>query len=303
MKPTIIVHGGAGNWPEKRFAAAQDGTREAARIGWDILLNGGSALDAVEKATNYLEDNPLYDAGRGSYLNELGEVEMDALIVDGRDLNFGAVAAVRNVQYPISLARRVMTDTEYAFFAGIGADWLAQRLGIPVMPNIAFVTEEMYQAFVNRHHPQQEQIPDSMGTVGAVAIDRDGNIASATSTGGRRDKPRGRVGDTPIFGAGGYADNRFGGASATGVGEYAMRTLISKYAIDQIMAGKSAQEAATASAHYINSYFDPSDNGIIIVDKDGNIGAAHTTPRMAIGWIDANGNPQGSMGGGITGLR
>src|SRR3990172_6720903 len=150
MKPSIIVHGGAGAWQAKSEIEASAGVKRAVEIGWEVLCADVSALDAVERATNFLEDHPLFDAGRGSYLNELGEVEMDALIVDGSALNFGAVAAVQHVQHPISLARRVMTDTEHTFFAGVGADWLAQRLGFPVIPNIAFVTDEMYHAFLER---------------------------------------------------------------------------------------------------------------------------------------------------------
>ncbi len=300
-KPSIIVHGGAGTWPDKDDVEAAAGAKRAAEIGWSILQAGGSALDAVEKATNYLEDHPLYDAGRGSFLNELGEVEMDALITDGTTLNFGAVAAVKHVQHPISLARLVMTETEYAFFAGEGADMLAQKLGMPVVPNIAFVTEQMYKEFIERTGGHIH-IP-SLGTVGAVAIDSEGHMASATSTGGRRDKPKGRVGDTPIFGAGGYADDRYGAASATGIGEHAMRTLLCRYVIDRIAEGATAQEAATQAAYYVDGFFNPSNLGIIIVDKYGNLGAMHTTPKMPIGWIDEDGIAHGSMGGSIHGLE
>ena len=303
MKPSILVHGGAGPWPDKDDEESVHGVKEAARIGWDILQAGGSALDAVEKATNYLEDHPLYDAGRGSYLNELGEVEMDALTTDGRTLNFGAVAAVRYVQYPISLARRVMSDSEYAFFAGIGADWLAQKLDIPVVPNIDFVTPEKYKTFIERDKTHADYTFESLGTVGAVAIDADGHLASATSTGGRDNKPRGRVGDTPIFGAGGYADDRYGAVSATGIGEHAMRTLLSKYTVDQVANGLTAQDAATAAAQYIDGYFDPSNVGVIIVDSRGRLGAMHTTPKMPIGWVDDNGEVDGSLGGGTDGLK
>ncbi len=298
MKPAILIHGGAGPWPDRDDKESTTGVKRAAVIGWEILSAGGSALDAVEKATNYLEDHPLFDAGKGSFLNELGEVEMDALIVDGSTINFGSVSAVQHVQYPISLARLVMTETRHTFFTGEGADWLAEKAGMPVLPNLHFVTPDTYDAFIKH----DEKNVESLGTVGAVAIDANGHIASATSTGGMRDRPKGRVGDTPMFGAGGYADNRFGAASATGVGEHAMRTLLSKYAVDQIMQNKSAQEAATAAMNYANDYFNPSNLGLIVVDKYGHIGAAHTTPKMPIAWIDENGNAQCSTGGGIDGL-
>ena len=298
MKPALLVHGGAGPWKDVIEDEAIDGVKQATTIGWETLSAGGSALDAVEKACNYLEDHPLFDAGKGSYLNEWGEVEMDALICDGSSLNFGAVAAVRRVQHPISLARRAMTETDYNFFVGDGADQLAAKFGIPLLSNLDFVTESMFKKFAERDHAAV----NTMGTVGAVAIDSDGHIAAATTTGGSRDKPKGRVGDSPIFGAGGYA-NPFGAASATGVGEHILRVLLCKYAIDQLALGDNAQKAATAAAQHINSYFDPSEIGIIIIDNGGNIGAAHTTANMPIGWVDATGRTRGSMGGGVNALE
>lgn len=300
MKPAIIVHGGAGAWTERLLQPGLDGVRKAATIGWEILSAGGSALQAVEQATIYLEDAPPFDAGVGSFLNEFGEVEMDALICDGCTLNFGAVAGVKHVKNPITLARLVLTDTPHCFFVGDGADHLALKLGLPYVSNLHFILPDMFEAFKARRQP--EPIPESLGTVGAVAIDLHGDMASATSTGGTRDKMPGRVGDSPLFGAGGYADNRYGAASATGKGENIMRVLLSKYAVDCIATGNSAQEAATAAAQYIGGYFDPSDIGIILVDREGRIGAAHTTPYMPIGWVDGDGIVQASLGGGIEGL-
>lgn len=293
MQPMIIVHGGAGPWPDEHDAPKAGSLREAALKGWAILQTGGSALDAVESAVNILEDFPLFDAGIGSYLNKLGEVEMDALIVDGSKHDFGAVAGVKHVRYPISLARKVMSETPHCFFAGAGADALAQQLGIPQMSNLFFVTQEEFTRFHNQEHAAP------MGTVGAVAIDQHGHIAAATSTGGVPDKMPGRVGDSPIFGAGGYADNRWGGASATGKGENIMRVLLSKYAVDLVAQGYSAQEAADRAITYINGYYEDSQAGIILVDHEGGVGAAHSTDKIAIAWIDANGEVHTQMHGGI----
>lgn len=197
-RPVILTHGGAGQWLESAFDSALSGMQQATAAGWAILSNGGSALDAVEKAVNLLEDHPVFDAGIGSFLNEMGEVEMDALIVDGAAITFGAVAAVRNVRYPISLARLVMTKTPHCFFVGDGADKLAVDLGMPRVPNLTFVTSDKFLAFQDR----DSRTGETLGTVGAVALDSHGNIASATSTGGTLNKAKGRVGDSPIFGAG-----------------------------------------------------------------------------------------------------
>jgi beta-aspartyl-peptidase (threonine type) len=298
MKPAILTHGGAGAWKDHAFSNALEGMREATEVGWRILLSGGSALDAVEKATNVLEDRPSFDAGIGSFLNAMGEVEMDALIADGTSLNFGAVAAVRHVQHPITLARLVMAETPHCFVVAEGADLLAAELGLPIIPNVDFITDEQFNAFRNRHAQQVE----ALGTVGAVAIDSNGHIASATSTGGTLNKRKGRVGDSPLFGAGGYADDRYGAASATGKGENIMRVLLSKYAVDQLAQGLNAQEAAAAACHYISGCFAEPNCGIIVVDRHGNLGTAHTTYKMPVGWVDGTGQLQVSMGNGLKGL-
>lgn len=293
MKPAMIVHGGAGSWPDDRDAPKCQALLEALLTGWKILMAGSSALDAVEKATGILEDFPLFDAGIGSYLNQMGEVEMDALIVDGTKHDFGAVAGVKHVRYPIALARKVMTDTPHCFLVGTGADLLARQMGFPVMSNLFFVTEAEFHRF------HQKQHAESTGTVGAVALDLQGNIASATSTGGIPDKMPGRVGDSPLYGAGGYADSHSGGASATGVGENIMRVLLSKYAVDLTAQGKTAQEAAEASIAYINGYYENSQAGIIMVDKNGGVGAAHSTQKISIAWMGPDGQPRTSLKGGV----
>lgn len=295
MQPAIIVHGGAWDWPDELDGPKTEHLRQAARIGWDILKNGGSALDAVEAAAFYLEDIPLFDAGTGSHLNADGVVEMDALIVDGHTRNFGAVASVQRVRNPITLARKVMDETAYNFFAGAGADKLAIEMGLPTVPNISLVSEEELALFRQGKTPTEAH-----DTVGAVAIDSQGHIAAATSTGGTPHKPAGRVGDSPLYGAGGYADDAYGAAGATGKGEHSARVLLSRYAVDQIAAGMDAQAAAEAAMDHIDSVFATSMVGLIVVDHDGRLGAAHTTPKMAVGWIDADGEAQASVRGGLT---
>jgi beta-aspartyl-peptidase (threonine type) len=283
MKPALIVHGGAGEWDNAHDAPKAVYMKQAYEAGWAVLASGGSALLAVEKAVNILEDAPLFDAGTGSHLNADGIVEMDAIIVDGTNHDFGAVAGVQRVRYPISLATKVMTETPHKMFVGDGADMLARKVGVQIVPNVALVTAEEWQNFVN----QTKSSPT--GTVGAVAIDANGNIAAATSTGGTPFKMPGRVGDSPIFGAGAYADSRWGAASATGHGENILRVLLCKYAIDQLEKGLNAPQAAQQAIAHINSYFSVSETGIIVVDKDGLVGFAHSTAKIAVSWAEADG--------------
>lgn len=292
MQASLIVHGGAWDWDDALDMPKSQSIIKAVEIGWQILNSGGSALDAVEKAVNWLEDDPLFDAGTGSHLNADGVVEMDALIIDASKHNFGAVGAVQRVRYPISLARKVLEETDQNFFVGAGADALASRVGIPLVPNISLVTEKEQADFF------AQRTDGTSDTVGAIAMDKDGNIAVATSTGGTPLKPAGRIGDSPLFGAGGYADE-YGGAGATGKGENAMRVLLSKHVVDEIRHGKNAQEAANAAMDYIESLIPDSMVGTIVIDKYGHLGAAHTSPKLACGWVDENGVARASMTGGV----
>lgn len=298
MKPALILHGGSWDWPDDQDAPKKNALREAARIGWDVLQAGGSALDAVEKTVNYLEDFPLFDAGTGSHLNSEGVVEMDALIIDGTARDYGAVAGVTRVQYPISLARKVLEETDHNLFVGPGADKLAASLGVLLVANAQLVTESELAVF-QRAQAKLENA-DGHDTVGAIALDRHGNVAAATSTGGTPYKPAGRVGDSPLFGAGGYADSAIGGAGVSGKGEHSMRTLLSKYAVDQMGQGLGALQAAQAAIDYIDHIITPSMVGLIVLGADGRLGAAHSTPKMAIGWIDEDGEPRASVRGGLS---
>ncbi|MFW6182157.1 MAG: isoaspartyl peptidase/L-asparaginase family protein, partial [Chloroflexota bacterium] len=217
MNTAIIVHGGAGAWKirEDHLPQAIAACEEAAAAGRAILVEGGAALDAVEAAVRILEQCPVLDAGRGSYLNAEGEIEMDAMIMDGDSLDLGAVGAVRHVMHPISLARRIMSESEHTFLVAHGAEAFAQQIGFPRCQ-----TGDLLVEHTARDRKPKDHLPtdEKMGTVGAVARGANGNLAAATSTGGTRNKKAGRVGDSPLVGSGAYADNWTAAASATGYG-------------------------------------------------------------------------------------
>lgn len=293
-RPALIVHGGAGNWTNFDETAVLNGVRAAALAGSEILRAGGSAVEAVEQAAILLEDDPLFDAGYGSFVNLEGEVEMDALITDGRDIRFGAVAAVRRVRHAITLARLVMTRTENCFFAGDGADQLAAELGLPLIPNIDLVTKKEFALFRQREAERLPRAGLGTGTIGAAAVDSTGHVASATSTGGTPDKRKGRVGDSPIFGAGGYADDAYGAASATGRGEQIMRFFLCKQAVEAI-SGQHAQQAAQAAMQSFAARVPNPEAGLILVGADGSLGAVHTTPAMPTAWVTADGQVSAVM--------
>jgi beta-aspartyl-peptidase (threonine type) len=291
MNTAIAVHGGAGAWDirAENIEEAIVACREAATVGQRILQAGGSALDAVEQATWILEDCPVLDAGVGSYLNKNGEVEMDAIIMDGRDLNLGAVAAVQRVRHPISLARRVMLDTEHAFIVGSGADAFANAIGFPRCDVEELLVGRELAVFKQLQEKTGYETvtiftePNSMGTVGAVAIDHNGNVAAATSTGGTRHKMPGRVGDSPLIGSGAYADNWTAAVSATGHGESLMKVIISKTVCDFVGAGLSA-ESATRSAIELLEQRTGGRGGLIAVDRHNQVGIAFNTDAMPHAW-------------------
>ena len=294
--PRLIVHGGAGDWVDFDEASVLKAVRKAAEVGWNILKAGGSALDAVEKATNIMEDDPQFDSGFGSFVNAAGEVEMDALIADGSTIKYGAVAAVRRVQYPISLARLVMTKTNNLFFVADGADQLAAELGMPLVTNAQMITPKEFEAFRARHIGKSPaEVGKGTGTCGAVALDASGHVASATSTGGMPEKRKGRVGDTPIFGAGGYAEDGLGAASSTGVGENIMRFFLCKRVVDAIKDDVNAQAAARAGVEFLSARIPSPEVGIIVIGADGSIGSQHTTTHMPTAWVTEDGDIQATM--------
>lgn len=279
MKTAIIVHGGAGAWDtdSERLEQGRRACRQAAQAGQAVLLNGGSALDAVETAVRVLEDSPYLDAGRGSYLNSEGQIEMDAFIMNGRTLDLGAVGAVQLIQNPIRLARRVMIDSPHCFLVGRGAEAFAESVGIPRCTLDDLVARESMDALdIASGHPLTAVTSD---TVGATALDHYGDLAAATSTGGTRRKLPGRVGDSPLVGAGGYADNRTAALSATGHGEALMKVLICKTASDFVGQGFSAQAACETAVRLLHERVKGL-GGLIAVDHQGRIGFAYNTAAM-----------------------
>lgn len=271
----IIIHGGAGAWKlgSKQIQVGSAACDEAALAGHAVLKAGGSALDAVETAVHVLEDCPALDAGRGSFPNQLGEVEMDALIIDGRSLNMGAVAAIQRVRHPISLARHIMTDTDHTFLVGSGADAFADQIGFPRCAVAELIVDEYDDA------------TGPLGdTVGAVAMDANGNLASATSTGGTRHKMPGRVGDSPLVGCGGYADNESAAASATGQGEAIMKVILSKRVCDLVSNGLSAQAACETAVRLLEERVG-GECGLIAIDARGQVGIARNTTAMPYAFV------------------
>jgi len=270
FQPSIIVHGGAGPIKDASLAARLDGCKAAALVGWKILQDGGAALDAVEAAVVMLEDNPLFYAGTGSTLNNLGNVEMDAAIMEGQTLRVGAVAAVSGIKNPIKLARRVLEDGRHVLLAGEGASLFARQVGVPECAPETLIVEREQKRWESKH-----------GTVGCVAFDAEGKLAVATSTGGIFNKLPGRVGDSPLIGCGTYA-NDYGAASCTGHGEAIMRLLLAKSAVDNLKNGGEAQTAARLAMTDLEDVRIQATGGIILIDRFGKIGYARNTTHMPV---------------------
>ncbi|XP_062595489.1 isoaspartyl peptidase/L-asparaginase-like [Saccostrea cucullata] len=303
-EPIVVIHGGAWAIPDKLSSASVDGVCSAARAGYGVLKRGGTAVDAVEAAVLVMEDCPAFDAGTGSVLNTKGEVEMDSVIMDGRQLQCGSVACVQNIKNPVSLARAVMEKTDHTLLVGQGANEFAEEIGIHTVPTDSLVTEDAREEwrhfmkfkttvnalFRNRAEetPVDSSVCDTIGhdTVGAVALDKFGNTAAATSTGGITAKRPGRVGDSPIVGSGAYADNDSGAVSTTGHGESITKVCLAREVTHRIEEGMSAQEASEAALQKMNRRVQGS-GGVVAVSKGGDIGKHFTTERMAWAWIKA----------------
>ncbi|MGB5835254.1 MAG: isoaspartyl peptidase/L-asparaginase family protein [Thiohalocapsa sp.] len=300
---SLMIHGGAGaldNVKDQKIAVRYlESMRVIMEHGREVLAGGASAVEAVETCASQLEDDPLFNAGCGSVLNEYGRVEMDAGIMDGKDLAAGAVAAVSNIANPIQLARLIMDGSEHVMLIGEGANRFADHCHLPHTPDHYFLTDEriaqLEQArFKHRimldHDESDEYAEDQKyGTIGAVARDLAGNLAAATSTGGVVNKRMGRVGDSPIIGAGVYADNETCAVSATGFGEDFMRTVISKTIADALyFKGGDARSGTDAGIAYLQRKVNGR-GGVIVIDKDGNCASGYTTKRMIHGYIEQGG--------------
>ena len=283
-KYTIVIHGGAGSMdPNMEESSKQEYLKSltaALNIGKVILEKGGSSLDAVEQVVKFLEDDSLFNAGRGAVFTSEEKNELDASIMDGKDLSTGAVAGVTIIKNPISLARLVMEKTSHVLFAGTGADDIGKKLGAEIVdPSYFFVYE--------RHEELKKMLEKSRGTVGCVAIDQYGNIATATSTGGRTGKMPGRVGDSPLINAGTYANNNTCGVSATGIGELFIKNTVA-YQISALMEFKN-YSLKQATEEVIFNILPKDSGGIISVDKNYNYDLSFNTSSMMRGVATSDG--------------
>ena len=298
-KPVIVVHGGAGAWNSERSQPGLEGVKKAAKTGFEILKHGGSAVDSVMEAVAVMEDVGAFNAGYGSSLNINKRVEMEASIMDGKTLQAGAVGLLEDVKNPVRLARIVMEKTDHVFVVGEGAEKLAEMFDLERREPTTELSLKHYEKqrkallegrsrlprLVNlvKNHPELF----TLETVGAVALDKEGNVAAATSTGGFSLKLPGRIGDSPLIGCGNYADNQAGACSATGVGEIAIRLVLSKTVCDFMENGKTAQEAVELAINIVNRRIPDVYNsmGLIAVDAYGRIGAAHNSRNLCWTYI------------------
>ncbi|SNV52482.1 isoaspartyl dipeptidase with L-asparaginase activity [Legionella lansingensis] len=297
MKIAIAVHGGAGDnsaFLQNNMNVTEDGLAQAAQYGYQLLQAGGSALQAVEEAVKLLEDNPLFNAGRGSALNCLGEVEMDASIMDGEKLTAGAVSMVREVKNPVSLARLIMERTKHVLLSGYGALDFAKYHGLLLRPDSYFITEHQYDQYehLNRRERYEDLLHKKrLGTVGAVALDSKGNLAAATSTGGTSNCLPGRVGDSCLIGAGCYANNSGCAVSGTGDGEYLITGVIAHTISMMVEMKMNVREACDHVLHTRNKA-SKGEIGVISVDTQGEVGIAFNTEIMKRAWIGLDGQLQ-----------
>jgi beta-aspartyl-peptidase (threonine type) len=285
----IAVHGGAGYGRDSLTADEQieykQSLEQALRLGLGILADGGSSLDAVESVLRRLEDDPRFNAGRGAVINHDGEIELDASIMDGSTLACGGVAGVRTVRNPVSLARLVMEETRHVLFASDGAERFAQEMGVELVEQDYFFTERRWRSL--QRAVDAEKRDEGGDTVGAVALDRAGNLAAATSTGGLTNKMFGRVGDSPIIGAGTYAANDSCAVSCSGVGEEFIRRSVA-FQVSSLMrhGGLTLREAAEE----VVGQLAPGDGGLIAVGADGELAVIFNTEGMLRGTADSTGS-------------
>lgn len=299
----IAIHGGAGTilredmspQMEQEYILVLQDTLEKA---YEILQGGGTAMDAIEKAVCLLEDSPLFNAGKGAVFTANGEHELDASIMNGYDLSAGAVAGVRGIKNPVSLARKVITESDHVMLAGTGAEEFGRKVGATFCDADYFYDELRFKQWEEIKNTDQFQLDHSrsntqkFGTVGAVALDSHGNLAAATSTGGMTNKKFGRLGDSPIIGAGTYANNNTCAVSCTGSGEFFIRSVVA-YSVSAMIefAGKTLHEAGKEILHHRLPAIG-GDGGLIAIDKYGNVFMDFNTEGMYRGSIDKDGNLQ-----------
>jgi L-asparaginase / beta-aspartyl-peptidase len=296
IDPVLVVHGGAWAMPDDMVDAHIHGVTNALAAGWHVLERGGSALDAVENAVVIMEDDETFDAGHGSFLNRDGRVQLDALIMDGATLRAGGVGCVERLRNPVRAARKILSESPHVYFVAEGAEKFASEHGIPLCRNEDLIIPRELER-LRRYQEQNARLgsdnddsgqvgkelfaPEiSHDTVGAVALDRDANIAAATSTGGTLNKAPGRLGDSSLIGCGCYADNLSAAASTTGWGEPIMKLVLAKWTADRVAAGNLPEWAAQEAMNYLQQRVN-GHGGIIVLNREGHFGIAHNTPRMA----------------------
>jgi L-asparaginase / beta-aspartyl-peptidase len=295
-QPVLLIHGGAWDMPDDAVVAHEVGIANALAAGYALLGEGASAVDAVEAAVAIMEDDDTFDAGRGSFLTQDGRVQMDALLMNGANLRTGGVACVERLRNPIRAARLVLDLSPHVYFVGTGAERFARQNGMALVDNTELIVPRERERLMAFQKAELEGARDttfsgpldSHDTVGAVALDVDGNIAAGTSTGGTLSKAPGRVGDSSLIGCGCYADNLSAAVSLTGWGEPIMKLVLGKWAVDRVAAGASPEEAARAAIDYLFERLG-GHGGIILLGPDGRVGLAHNTPRMAWGLQTATG--------------
>ncbi|EDO38165.1 predicted protein, partial [Nematostella vectensis] len=282
FSPCIVVHGGAhAVIPDQAVKQLLvDGVKNAANVGYKVLKEGGSnaAIDAVEAAIRVFEDNALFNCGYGSKLNALGRVSMDAMMMDGRSIDYGGVCGLRNVANPITVAKKLMTNSRHCLLTGEGGDMFAREMGVPFVSDENLITE-MRRKQLEAALEALEKKTRKILTVGAVAIDEFGNVACGTSTGGISGVHPGRVGDSPIIGCGGYADNEIAAISTTGSGEFILRCTLASHSMYMMQSGKTPTESVFAALDNMDKRIGGK-GGMIVLDCEGNAAIAHSTPHM-----------------------
>ncbi len=293
----MVIHGGAGVMSKKSMTAELQKEYisvldHALQVGDSVLKSGGDCMDAVVKTIMVMEDSPLFNAGKGAVFTHEGTVELDASLMEGKTLGAGAVAGITDIRNPILLARTVMEKSEHVLLTGKGASQFAVEQGFKLVPNSYFYTDKRYQQL--QELLKKERVSgtnDKHGTVGCVALDRDGNIAAGTSTGGMTNKKYGRIGDSPIIGAGTYANNATGGFSCTGHGEYYIRLGFARDISAMMEYQKlDIQKACQAEISKLTQL--GGTGGVIGLDKSGNIAMEFNTSGMFRGFIKSNGEKQ-----------
>lgn len=281
IRPVIVVHGGAKTISQDKVEANQAGCRAATEAGWRVLCNGGTAAEAVEAAIQVFEADQTFNAGLGSTLNQQGEVEVDAAIMRGENLSWGAVGALQGVRHPISVARKIMDDQPKLLVAESGEQFALEN-GLEMWPKQALVSDEQYHEWKD-----EVEVLDRPNTVGCVALDAEGNLAAGTSTGGIMGQPQGRVGDTALVGCGLYADNRLGACSTTGDGESIIPVVLAKTAIDGLTGERHPDEAAQQAIATLEERVE-GEAGCIVLDRFGRIGWAYNSSDMAVAYMASN---------------